>query len=700
MTTRHRAAALALLALAIALAIAAQFYFLRRQQYRWDGLIFALLAALCFILSWRLATTRPAGARPVRPRSAPIVAWIRERPAVVGLTGLGLVLSLVAAGLARARAWNQDTTGIVAVWLLGIGAVLAAAFWPTFHSSSSAIGDSAPRPGWHPFAALEGRPALLRWRSSLRAVRRDTWLEAGGVALLTALALALRVTALDRVPYTLAGDEAWFGLTARLVMQGELRNPFVTAHLSMPTLFYWPMTWTMRLAGDNMIGLRLPAALVGAATVPLLYLLARDLWGRRTAFLSSGFLAAYEYHIHYSRLATNNAWDPFFAVLAFWLLERGLAHTGEKPRRCYFLLTGLALGFGLYFYTGARLLPVLVAVCLLFFWIQRRSQAGATALAGPVVLLGLAFLVVAAPILGFALAHPNDWNARINQVGILQSGWLQAARQATGRSTAYLLANQFLRAAGAFHVFPDRSDFYGIQRPLLGFLPAVLATLGMAWALAHARERRYFLALLWFWAVIVTGGMLTENPPTSQRLVLASPAVALLVATGLEQPVHLARRLLWVHRRWADLLLGLLLFGLVASGIRFYFGEYIPSGRYGSENGETATMIGHYAQGLDASYRAYFFGPPRLGWGFGSMVFLAPQIVGQDVVDPLRAPPEFVETGRDSTFIFLPERVEEMSWVQQSFPRGLVREFRDSKGRLRFTAYEVQSQALAPGMSP
>jgi hypothetical protein len=301
----------------------------------------------------------------------------------------------------------------------------------------------------------------------------------------------------------------------------------------------------------------------------------------------------------------------------------------------------------------------------------------------------LALLVAAGPILGFALAHPDDWNARMNQIGILQSGWLQLTRQLTGRSTAYLLADQFLRAAGAFHVFPDRTDFFGIRRPLLAFFPAVLALLGMAWALAHVRERRYFLVVLWFWAVIVTGGMLTESPPSSQRLLLAVPVVALLVATGLEQSVGLARRLLGVDRRWADVLLGLLLFAVAVNGIRFYLAEYIPSARYGSENGETATMIGHYAQELDAGYRTFFFGPPRLGWSFGSMAFLAPQVAAQDVVEPLRAPPDFVDAGRDATFLFLPERLGELAWVQAEFPAGRVREFYDSKGRLRFTAYEV-----------
>ena len=688
MSERHRPPALAFLVLALAWAALAQFYFLRRPQYRWDGLFFAALAAICFLLSWRLATP-PAVRRSARPRSAPALAWIRERRAVVALTGLGLALSLVAARLARSTAWNQDTTRPALLWLLGIGSVLAAAFWP---APSAAEGPSTG-------VATIGRGLVprrfslaslaLRRSGSRRKVPRDTWLEVGCLALLTALALALRATALDHIPYALAGDEAWFGLTARQVIQGELRNPFVTAFISMPTLLYWPMTWMMRLAGDNMVGIRLLSALVGTATIPLFYLLARDLWGRRTACLGALFLAAYEFHIHFSRLAINNAWDPLFAVVTFWLLERGLVQAREGLRLRCFLLTGLVLGFGLYFYTGARLLPILVAACLLFFWIQRRPVGQVGGLVGPVLFLGMALLVAAGPILGYALAHPDDWNARMNQIGILRPGWLEMTRQLTGKSAASIVADQFLRAAGAFHVFPDTSSWFGIHRPLLAFFPAVLALLGMAWALAHLRERRYFLLLIWFWAVIVAGGMLTDSPPTSQRLVLAAPAVALLVVTGLERSVHLARRLLMINRRWADSLLVLLIFAIAASSIRFYFADYVPSRLFGSENGETATMIGHYAQDLDAGHRAYFFGPPRLYWGFGSQKFLAPQIEGQDVLERLNTPPGFVDTGRSAVFVFLPERIGELAWVRGAFPAGRVREFYDTKGRLRFTAYEV-----------
>jgi hypothetical protein len=76
-------------------------------------------------------------------------------------------------------------------------------------------------------------------------------------------------------------------------------------------------------------------------------------------------------------------------------------------------------------------------------------------------------------------------------------------------------------------------------------------------------------------------------------------------------------------------------------------------------------------------------------WGFGSQKFLAPQIEGQDVVEPLDTPPGFVDTGRSAVFVFLPERIGELTWVRGAFPAGRVREFYDTEGRLRFTAYEV-----------
>jgi hypothetical protein len=40
-------------------------------------------------------------------------------------------------------------------------------------------------------------------------------------------------------------------------------------------------------------------------------------------------------------------------------------------------------------------------------------------------------------------------------------------------------------------------------------------------------------------------------------------------------------------------------------------------------------------------------------------------------------------------FIFLPERSADLTWVQQAFPDGEVREVYDSGGKLRFKVYQV-----------
>jgi hypothetical protein len=280
-------------------------------------------------------------------------------------------------------------------------------------------------------------------------------------------------------------------------------------------------------------------------------------------------------------------------------------------------------------------------------------------------------------------------------VGIIQSGWLEREPEITGKSTAQILAEQFLRAAGAFHVFPDRTAWYGAERPLLGLLAGAFAVLGMAWAVVHWRDRRYFLVLIWFWGVIIAGGMLTESPPSSQRLVIAIPAVALLVAWGLEQPVRLARRLAGRSRAWENVALGLLISILAVTSVQYYFVEFTPSRRYGSENGETATMIGHYLQSLDAGDQVYLFGAPQIYWKFGTMAFLAPEVSGQDVVEPLTGPPEIMDgadavaSGHKMAFIFLPERAAELLWVQKALPEGQVRGFYDTNGKLRFTAYQV-----------
>ncbi|HSJ58183.1 MAG TPA: glycosyltransferase family 39 protein, partial [Anaerolineae bacterium] len=515
--TGARVGAWVLLVAALGLAVLGQYYFVQRRDYLWDGLVFFAGAATCFLLAWRVGGGTVHAAR--SPRAPlPWVQWLRSHAPQALLLAMALFLSLIATLLATGRGLDVAMGDTIVLWLLGIAAVAAAAFWP---ARARATGEEPADEAGHE----TGAGIREQVRTRLERMSRAQWLEVSAVAGLTLFALAVRLVALDQVPFTIGGDEAWHGLLARQVLHGELRNPFHMGYMSMPTGFYWPLSWAMWLVGSNVVGLRLPAALVGAATVPFLYLFVRDLWGRRTALIAAAFLAGYDYHVHYSRLGANNVWDPLFVLVVMWALVRGLSAERDRDAASWLLGGGLVMGLSVYFYTGARLLPLLVGAYAGFAWLQGLFGAPAAParrrIGTGLLLLFLAFLVAAGPMLSFAASHRDDWNARINQVGILQSGWLEREPGLTGKTTAAILAEQFLRAAGAFHVFPDRTVWYGAERPLLGFLPGVLGLLGMAWTVAQWRQRRYFLLLDWFWSVIITGGMLTESPPSSQRLVIA-----------------------------------------------------------------------------------------------------------------------------------------------------------------------------------
>ena len=78
----------------------------------------------------------------------------------------------------------------------------------------------------------------------------------------------------------------------------------------------------------------------------------------------------------------------------------------------------------------------------------------------------------------FALQHPDDFNARVNHIGVIQSGWLEPEATLLGQSKLQVLAEQFRKVFFAFNFYKDRTDFYKPSIPLMDFAPAVLFPAG------------------------------------------------------------------------------------------------------------------------------------------------------------------------------------------------------------------------------
>jgi hypothetical protein len=233
---------------------------------------------------------------------------------------------------------------------------------------------------------------------------------------------------------------------------------------------------------------------------------------------------------------------------------------------------------------------------------------------------------------------------------------------------------------------------------LLRFVPSILFVLGLAITALQIRRMDHFLLLLWIGATVVFAGVLLENPPSSQRYVIAAPAVCIVLALGLAWIGERLRGLLGGRQQiWFG---GLLVVAVwIAQGdARFYLDDYAETADFGGINTEVAHRAADYLNDLGPEWQTFFFGPPRMGiskqGGFPSTSFLAPDVQILDVWDPLTEMSNLPPITTPAVFIFLPKRVDEMATVMEAYPRGTEKHFTGRYGRILFVAYQVgQSQS-------
>ena len=657
MTTRTRKVAALLSCGALALAIAAQYYFARKRDYMWDGTFLYTAAALLFLLVARLVEgrTRQGGRGGV---SFWDEAWAlaQQEPARAATVVFSLLVGFLGTRIVKDRPWTASYWDAFWLWIISCVGFLGA------------------------FVRTE---SVRQWFRRTRETIAAHKLEAAFVVGITVVAGLLRLVDLSGIPYVLSSDESEMGLEAIRVLKGQLRNMFATGWLSHPTLFFFMQAAFLKVFGINVTGLRLLSALASVATVPVFYIFLRLFWGRRISMMATTLLTFYHFHIHYSRIGLNNSFDPLFALCILYFFVRGLRSRRTGP----FVISGALLGFSQYFYMGSRVVPLILVAYVLFLLIRERGLWQRHSL--HLIMFLAAFLVVGGPLVSFFIQHPDNYMARVNMLGIFQSGWLKRSVEITGRTQVSLLWEQALKSVLGYHYFTDPTFWYRPGIPLLTYPAAILFTFGLIYSFYRYRERSYMLLMVWLGVALFFGAFLLENPPSSQRLVITAPPVMVLVALGIDRWLYYGQKIArWRHSS-AHIVRVALVLSLCFINYNFYFNKYTHSHIFGGLNTEVADGMGKYMRSLGPEWNCYFHGPPRMYYGFATIPFIAQGVVGMDVLEPLKGPPTFVDLSKEAVFIFLPERLGELGAVRQSYPTGQLREFRREDGTLLFVSYEA-----------
>ena len=618
-------ASLALL-VSVGLAGAGQYLLLQRQEMR--GWLFYLTGAAGLLLAQSFST----GGREAEGRSAVAVS---PRVGAAAILIVGQVLAMYFARTER-LIWLPAGAWIISLIALVVLLARRDLAWPA--------------PAWRP-----------RWRPPATT---PEWL---GVAGLTLLAAGLRLPNLDSLPNGVHGDEGEFGELARAVLQGDGPPPFDVAFWGESSFYVHLLAGLMAVVGENLTAIRLLSALAGIAMVPALYLLVRDLFGRRAAFIAAFLLATSAVYIHFSRLALNIVHGPLFFCLSLWCLWRGFA----SQSRLWLVMGGVTGGLALLFSFGARLIVPVLAFVLIWRLLLERSAWRRWLTESALVALG-GFLALSPQLAG-------SWYDRTKLVGRTESrliwfdsaNWAATAERHGADSTEVLriLAGLVLTSLSAFTHRRDVDDFYPFDGVAL--TPGVVAPfvlLGLVFTISRMRDLRYAIVAGWFVMPFVVGSVLTIGSGSFHRLlpaVIPGLVAAAIFVDYLIRTVQVRVVPSVGAVSTAALVLLLLLGGL--QDVQTYLGRTGVSYPW-----PVATAQARFAGRLEPGGVLLSAGAPDLYASHGPTRFLGRRLAErQDLVNPTVTLP--LSPREHQVGLFLPEgRKEWLPLLQAYYPTAAV----------------------------
>ena len=244
------------------------------------------------------------------------------------------------------------------------------------------------------------------------------------------LAAFFRFYRLDSLPKEMGSDQAEKLLDVYDVLTGR-RPIFFPRNTGREMVQFYLTAGIIRLTGLQIgfLPLKMGTALVSLLTVPFVFLLGRELYGRNVGLLTITFLAVAHWHVSISRIGLRFPFTAAFVSPTLLFLFRALKYN----RRNDWLACGLVLGVGLHTYIPMRMVPLLlIVVCLLkllldglAYWRQRTVNIAsapdnfpeASSLNGRfwlnAVLGGVASLIVFWPLLRYMYDEPTMFWFRV-----------------------------------------------------------------------------------------------------------------------------------------------------------------------------------------------------------------------------------------------------------------------------------------------
>ncbi|HEY9076395.1 MAG TPA: glycosyltransferase family 39 protein [Anaerolineaceae bacterium] len=320
---------------------------------------------------------------------------------------------------------------------------------------------------------------------------RDRWsiqITRWGLVLLVVFGIAVfyRLYLLEQVPAEMVSDQAEKLWDVYDVLHGKPSTYFPrNTGREMFQMYLTAGVILLFNTGYSFLSLKIGTALAGLATLPFIYLLGKDLGGKRVGLLAMAFTGIAAWPNMIDRIGLRFALYPLFTAPVLLYLIRGL----QRRSRNDLIIAGIYLGVGLHGYTPFRIVPFVVVAAIGLYWLHRQSAGWKKQALYGLVIIGVVSFIVINPLVRYTLQHPDIVAYRaMTRVSTTEREMPAPAWQV------------FIVNLGRAIVMPfwDNGEIWVhsvTHRPALDFIAAALLALGIFLALLRYSRDKHWVDL-------------------------------------------------------------------------------------------------------------------------------------------------------------------------------------------------------------
>ena len=500
--------------------------------------------------------------------------------------------------------------------------------------------------------------------------------------LIMGLAIFFRFWDLWRLPPGLHPDEAANGLDIfRMFDHHDFRIIYNTNGPREALFFYLQAIW-VGILGNTIAALRMAAAGIGVAAVVMMYFLAKDWFGRRTALIAAFLMAVNPWVVIISRDGFRAGMTPLMIAAVAFLAGRAY----KTQRYLYFVLAGIVFGLGFYTYTAFALFSLVPAVGLLYMLLWRRAWLKANL--KKLAVSALLALLVLTPLAITIVSHPADSTARAGGTSVLN-------HDLNGGRPVQTLLSGVGKTLLQYNLFGDKNPRHNIPgQPLVNTFVGIMLILGLVVALTRLKRLNYSAAVAMFFVMMLPAILTAEGLPHALRSVGTEAGVFLLAAIGVNYLLQRWYRTFPVNGPARNIGLALvcaLLFLTAFQGYRAYFVAWAQSPDTYTAYSENMTAIGNYLIVHGSSSQNYLVAGE---YNAKPVEYLTHNKAKYDLLsgDQLRNLP--LEAGSGTKLFIVPagdQANAELELIKNKFPGGNSSiQYSNFSGKPTFYVYEVK----------